>query len=125
MNKYYKTLKEDMQTNISLRALMLGIMLGLSIGYLTSGLILRGLYCFVIVMLLWFVTIPDYSRLVEYRKLREAVKSESNEQQPKNSVVLLQAGVSGCLVAITKQFSVWYKSAKEQFRYYMNSRKNY
>lgn len=125
MNKYYKTLKEDMQTNINLRALMLGVLLGLSIGYLTSGFILRGLYSFVIVTLLWVVTIPDYSRLAEYRKLREAVKSESNEQQLKNSFVLLHAGVSGCLVAITKQMTEWYKSMKEQFRYYMNNRKSY
>jgi hypothetical protein len=88
MNKYYETLKEDMQTNISLRALMLGILLGLSIGYLTSGLILRGLYCFVIVALLWAVTIPDYSRLAEYRKLREAANKESNEQPFKNSFAL-------------------------------------
>ncbi len=88
MNNYYETLKEDMQTNISLRALMLGILLGLSIGYLTSGLILRGLYCFVIVALLWAVTIPDYSRLAEYRKLREAANKESNEQPFKNSFAL-------------------------------------
>lgn len=79
-NKYYKALKEDLQTNISLRTLMLGVLSGLSIGYLTSGLVLRGLYCFVIVAILWGVTIPDYTRLADYKKFREAIQNESNEQ---------------------------------------------
>jgi len=62
LNKYYKALKEDIQTNINMKALMLGTVLGLNIGYLTSGFILRGLYCIGIVALLWLVTIPDYSK---------------------------------------------------------------
>ncbi len=124
-NKYYKALKEDLQTNISLRALMLGVLLGLSIGYLTSGFILRGLYCFGIVTLLWFATIPDYTRLEEYKRHLTAIKDDSNEAQIKNSAVLLKAGLCGCWMAITKHVSEMYKSAKEQFKYMMDNKKSY
>ena len=71
LNKYYESLKEDMQTNISVRSLMLGIMTGITIGYLTSGCTLRGMYCGVIVALLWAVTIPDYSMVVAYKKFKD------------------------------------------------------
>jgi hypothetical protein len=64
LNKYYEALKEDIQLNINMRALMLGIVLGISIGYLTAGFILRGLYCIGIVALLWFATIPERDNFI-------------------------------------------------------------
>ena len=64
LNKHYKALKEDIQTNINMRALMLVVVLGISIGYLTAGFILRGLYCIGIVALLWFATIPERDNFI-------------------------------------------------------------
>jgi len=45
---------------------MLGIVLGISIGYLTAGFILRGLYCIGIVALLWFATIPERDNFISH-----------------------------------------------------------
>jgi putative component of toxin-antitoxin plasmid stabilization module len=83
------------------------------------------MYCLVIVTLLWVVTIPDYSRLEEYKRHLTAIKDDSNEAQIKNSVVLLKAGLCGCWMAITKHVSEMYKSAKEQFKYTMDNKKSY